>query len=337
MTYHLRYADFLRSISILFVVIIHNFHFTSYNMLDSFFNVLIFSILKTSVPIFIMLSGALLLQKNESWCTFYNKRIKKVFLPWIIWTSIFVVINKLLNIRDFHSISEFKNVVFSTLFTELWFIPMIIGIYLITPLWKTIAKKKNKTLIQYILLLWFIFCSFIPFIHESSTFPLSPQGFFINTLYYSFYYILGYAITSHILLFKNIKVYTLIGSICIIANYFDYTTYKNAEHTFSYFSPTIVILSYIIFCLFFTINNNKYKLTKTSGIMSAISKASFSIYIIHHLLMIFLHPILGQYSLIINEINGGISGILIGCIYFILSFIIVFLMQKIPKLKYIFP
>ena len=86
--------DIIRVIAILFVVCIHSMEAIdkyAYQNPDSIEFVianLLNSAIHTGVPLFVMLSGALLLDKDESIRTFFCKRVKRVLLPFIVWSVI---------------------------------------------------------------------------------------------------------------------------------------------------------------------------------------------------------------------------------------------------------
>jgi fucose 4-O-acetylase-like acetyltransferase len=92
------WIDLIRVVSAFFVVMIHvcvrvsggaeengnslawliaHCGFSSFNLL--------------AVPLFIMISGALLLDRNEEPMTFYRKRFGKILLPFIAWSSIYLL------------------------------------------------------------------------------------------------------------------------------------------------------------------------------------------------------------------------------------------------------
>ena len=77
------FADFIRVIAILFVLIIHttsNFYVESYNTKSFPIILVISSITSCAVPLFYMLSGVFLInEKNKNYKTFYKKPLKLLF------------------------------------------------------------------------------------------------------------------------------------------------------------------------------------------------------------------------------------------------------------------
>lgn len=272
-------ADIIRSFAILFVVINHNFVFTHVSSVSNIIHILIFSIIKTSVPLFVMLSGALLLKRKEKNSIFFKKRLKKVVIPWVLWTFIFIIINYVTNTNTFSSPGEFLAVLYQTFFSQFWFIPMIVGLYFLTPIWKIVVQKGEKNILLYFISLWFIFTSFFPSIHPNVTFPIEPQGLFMQILSYSGYYILGYIIINKILTPIKNSILIIISVLCLCINYLDYMFFNSSIKTFSYFNTPIFVLSICIFMLVLQSEINKKFNDNTKNLITKICKVSFSIYI----------------------------------------------------------
>src|SRR6185437_15153955 len=82
------WIDIIRIIAIYFVVVIHNF--ASETPVPAWDNVIVRTIISTSIPLFVIISGTLLLDKKESYTLFFRKRVNKVVIPWIFWTCIYM-------------------------------------------------------------------------------------------------------------------------------------------------------------------------------------------------------------------------------------------------------
>ena len=88
------YYDFLRAFAIFAVILCHVDGIIGY----SFWNLkvalpgLLTTIALTGVPIFLMLSGALLLNKEYSLKEFFKKRFSRIIYPFIFWMAISIFI-----------------------------------------------------------------------------------------------------------------------------------------------------------------------------------------------------------------------------------------------------
>ncbi|MDP3442600.1 MAG: acyltransferase family protein, partial [Ignavibacteria bacterium] len=121
--------DILRLLSIFGVIIMHttSMYGIDIQILDfeSFFRYILSFSFKWSVPIFFMISGALLLSKDENAQDFYSKRFKKVLFPTLFWSAIYLSIHYI-----WHGFSVFSLIAAllkANPFYHLWFMFAIIG------------------------------------------------------------------------------------------------------------------------------------------------------------------------------------------------------------------
>ena len=84
------WADILRIFAIYLVVFVHSTSLQATSFLSVLQLIILFAIAKTCVPLFFMLSGALLLPKVEPTSYFLKKRFLRIFVPYIFWTIIFI-------------------------------------------------------------------------------------------------------------------------------------------------------------------------------------------------------------------------------------------------------
>ena len=162
------WIDWLRVISIFFVLIIHSTEpfylggegglvLTKYNALwVSLFD----SLARACVPLFVIASSYLQFPLHYSTGKFFRRRLTKVIVPFLIWTAVYAFVwgepgenfaNLLLN--------------FNYSAGHLWFVYMLVGIYLLIPLLSPWAEKVSKKELSFYLAVCFI-TSFFPFIRE---------------------------------------------------------------------------------------------------------------------------------------------------------------------------
>ena len=147
--------DLIRGLAIILIVFIHSMgRLAEASSGDAFYLRLEFagiqSLISTGVHLFILLSGALLLGKEESPGTFYLKRCRRILPPFLFWSlAVFA-----LTCVDSGQI-PWKTVVpdfirqFLTcgVHETYWFVYMIIGLYLVTPLLRIICREEKHCLL----------------------------------------------------------------------------------------------------------------------------------------------------------------------------------------------
>jgi len=146
--------DIIRSIAIFFVICIHSLGLVNKAVDEG--NVVArwtdacMSIVYSGVPLFVMLSGALLLRKEEPVTVFLNKRLSRILLPFLLWSTIVCTISYWQD--GGRSIFECVRRLIIGLCTGgvhgiYWYVYMIIGIYLITPFLRIIINHSESRLV----------------------------------------------------------------------------------------------------------------------------------------------------------------------------------------------
>ena len=154
--------DILRIISTFAVILLHvNAFFYRENIIhDNIYLVqcAINYLTRFSVPCFVMISGAFILDnpKTQNCCAFYKKTIQKIMIPWLvifIFWIIFLIVRSLY-IKNY-------SIVFISVITcsvgNLWFMPMLFGLYLLAPFVSKILQKmewREQKKLAIILLIW---------------------------------------------------------------------------------------------------------------------------------------------------------------------------------------
>lgn len=135
---------------------------------------LIGSMVRCCVPIFVMMSGVLLLPVKMDMPTFYSKRAKRLLIPFLFWSLVFPVLYFLyVNYSGIEIISpsilpedytvkrtfeKMYTFIFNFNYdtTVLWYVYMLIGLYLFMPIisaWLTQAEKRD---VQWFLRIWVV-------------------------------------------------------------------------------------------------------------------------------------------------------------------------------------
>lgn len=146
------------------------------------------------VPLFVMLSGALLLQPskvNEPIKVFLKKRLSRIGLAFLFWSIVYFAWNYFVNNQTFTINSVVQSFLSGGAYFQFWFIYLIMGLYLITPVLRIVVAHANRRLLRYLLILWFVAASLLPLLHlitglevDSNLFLFSGwMGYFILGIY----------------------------------------------------------------------------------------------------------------------------------------------------------
>ena len=123
------------------------------------------SIARPAVSLFVMLTGFLLLQPykvNEPIRVFLKKRLGRLLLPAAFWGAIYVVWGYFINNQAVTANSLVQDVLMGP-YDHFWFVYLIIGLYLLTPILRVLITYASDRLVKYLLLLWFMGVAVVPF------------------------------------------------------------------------------------------------------------------------------------------------------------------------------
>ena len=314
--------------------IIHNI---SVKSIDFIVLNVIRSAITWDVPIFIMISGRFFLdlEKKITIKNIVKKNIKHllyVFFAWsLIYTSFYYITSE--------NIYTLKEIIFELLIGpyHMWFIIMLIFLYLITPILRKIIEDKKIT--EYFILLFFI-CQFLyqyginlPYIGVIIDAMLNKSYFYL-ALGYTGYYVLGYYLYRYDIPKKieNILYAMIIPLIifsCIGTTVNSFFSNELNEFISTYQTPNIIVETcgiYMIFCK----KMSKIKFgEKAKKIFFKLSTNGLGVYLSHALVL----EILNLFGIQINLSMIIISVFFITFLTYIISFISVNILSKIPFLK----
>lgn len=339
------WADILRILAMFFVVFIHVSPLPqtiSWANLHYFIN---FAIVKSCIAIFFMLSGAFLLSKNEPYNVFFKKRFSKVIFPWVIWTIFYMLLQAYLDCQHLKTVSDWKYLFEVTLFTRFWIIPVLVGLYLLTPILRILVNHAKKTDLYYLLFLWMLFVSLLPFLHNGPTFPLYfPAGIFSQVMMCSGFFIGGYVLVHLPKKYTSYKVSAALlisGIVITILAAVSKSGSKMMDiegFAYSIFSPGMVILAVGIFLLFYQLESIFDKIgSKTKHLISLLSIASFGVYLTHELLFNLLKIVMIRSNNTFLLHTDLITNYLRAIAIYVLATMLILGIQRIPFLKRIVP
>lgn len=335
--------EVIRIVAIMSTIMIHvsNIYMRSFSKISklSFFGSTFFnSCARICVPLFFMISGALLIN-GEYNKKKYFKRIGKFILILAVWSIIYFAINVYRG-GSSNIIKAICWTFFDTSYTSkhLWFMYAIIGLYIALPFVQTMCKNLTKEQENLFLILWFVISGlsgvYLPIMRLIGGYSLDivyPVPL-INGAYYLGYFICGHIIYKRI---KDIKANKKYNTICILtylllALFMSVITYivsveANKLVTFMlwYRSIFIVFESISIFVLII-INGDKFK---NENIIK-ISSLSFGVYLVHAIILFLIKDNIS----IINY--PSIIGIpIITLIIYFSTLLIVYILKKIPVVK----
>ena len=299
------------------------------------------SLARVCVPLFIMISGYLLLPMKTDYKTFLKKRFTRISFPFIAFCIFYDIYFFILGDIDIKTM--FINIpkIFINYGTEighLWYIYMIMGVYLFIPIitpWIQTAKKEH---FYYYFVLWLI-SSFSCYIHLAFDEIWGEAFWNKNTVFQLFtgdfgYAVLGAFIKLHLkednLYLLGIILYLLGTGITMFGFLYRRGKAKTCEEievTWKFDSFNVIISSFGVFML---LRKIECKNERIARIFNDIALKSYGMYLIH---IFFLN--LFKYLLDAPNQFPLWCIFVIAILTFILSYLVIKAISYIPYSQYI--
>ena len=275
------------------------------------------SVLRPCVPLFVMITGALLLPVRGDASTFYKKRIPRVFYPFLIWSvlyNLFPWITGLLGLnpqiildffpyageevmRQSFSVSlEYILMIpfnFSILAVHMWYIYLLIGLYLYLPVFSAWVEKASERAKLMFLLAWGV-TLLLPYYYQFvSNYLWGTCSWNSFGMLYAFAGFNGYLLLGHYLknLEWSLKKTLTIGIPMFAVGYAvtflgfrhitalpEYTD-EMLELFFTYCSLNVVMMTIPVFMLEKKVKVNSERMKKA---LANLTVCGFGIYMIHY-------------------------------------------------------
>nr|ELK6490773.1 acyltransferase family protein [Enterobacter bugandensis] len=323
-------ADLVRCVAITMVVLLHMSANSFYSQGENWgYSLLFDSLSRSCVPLFFMLSGSLLLTKNENAFSFYKKRLTKVAIPLLFWSYVYLLYIKFYIGKTDQSLSP-AVIINGPVYYHLWFMYSIISVYIFVPILRFYCMNADKYL-KLLILSIFIFSQSIQ--QYSGLFGVDLSiGIDIAFISRFFgFFLLGEFLTTHKPRLSN--TWLAIGFIISTAltSYFTHKiTIESGspnETWFQYNSPFVIISSICLYLYLISVKN------KSGKVISTVSNMSFGIYFIH---IIIMQQLVVRFFFTPERFNSDYLPVLIpistiACLG--ISTLIVLFISKIPYLR----
>ncbi len=345
------FLDWLRAIACLMVFFVHaaeayysNDYTFSFTSDTARWSVLVFqSLVRSSVPLFLMASSYLLVPLKTDTFTFFKKRFKRVVIPLLVFLALYAVLPTFWGAQTWSQAwVELRHayITFPVAGSHLWFLYMLIGIYLIMPVlspWLVNISKKEE---QVFLLIWLFTSTFYRLRPMLGGAIFGECWWGVNATFYYVSGFVGYVILAHYIRtwihWDKRKIISICAPlfaltfVILLASGAYYstrcTTPAELERDWQFLSIVPVFMSFAAFMLIKAITSSGKFYEK---VILKISSASYGMYLMHML-------ILPHYFKLFSPHMPEYFGIpLITVATYLTSFLISHLIGKLPFGKYV--
>ena len=346
-------VDLMRSISCLLVVIIHTCSFVSQKIpYDATIGVtgdwLSLTILKcvavSATNLFLMISGIFFLspERYVSISKIWSKNILKLAAAYVLWCMIYAAVR-----ITYLDGGEFEWGLFwqETLNKEfhLWYIPMMLGIYVVVPIMREITARAPRKI--YIYIIWLMIgamtlntvktlCSQFPSTATDNIIYIINDTPTMLICQYPFYCILGYYLYTYRpkpkmrLFLYVLGIFGVLSLVCVSTYFYVKTGEPDPYIIQGKFEIYVLAKNTALFVLVLTLFSKVKMGNVVKKIVSKVSAATLFIYLSHVLLLnAFMHE---EWLF-----DTGMSFFGIACIYIAIAYVAAFLfsylfLQLIP-------
>lgn len=278
------------------------------------------SLLRPCVPLFVMITGALLLPIREGYGVFYKKRITRVLWPFLIWSVIYALFPWLLGLFGFEpkTILDFfpysgEEVMrqsldvslayiaqiplnFSSVAVHMWYVYLLIGLYLYLPVFSAWVEKASVKEKRVFLLLWGV-TLFVPylrtFVNPYIWGACSWNEFHMLAYFAGFngYLLLGHYLRHHVTwsIGKSAALGILFFAVGFTVTYMGFReistresfTPEELELFFYYCSPNVALMTIAVFML---LKKVEIKHAGICRLLANLTKCGFGVYMVHYFL-----------------------------------------------------
>lgn len=325
-TVRMVWVDCIRLLAIFMVICIHcsdPFNVSPEARMNpdyNFWGGLYGAFLRPCVPLFVMLTGLLLLPVRQDFGSFYKKRMLRVLVPFLIWSLFYNLFPWITGLAGLEAsvlsdmfayageapsqslTSCLQNIGmipfhFSVYTIPLWYIYMLIGLYLYMPFFSAWVEKATERQLKIYLLVWG-FTLFLPYCYEyisTSIWGTCAWNDF-GTLYY-FAGFNGYLLLGYYLKKGNtwpvkriLPVAVLLFAVGYAVTYYGFRhmtaqpdiTERQVELFFMYCSPNVLMMTVAVFLL---VQKVKIESPLLVSALSDISRCGLGIYMIHYFIV----------------------------------------------------
>ena len=298
------------------------------------------SLTRFCVPIFFMVSGALLLRKSEDISTFFKKRFSKLISPLIFWSTFYYIFYLIIdsNLEGFSLYNAIKSTILTPAAIHLWFVYAILGLYFLVPVLSAISEERKQSALTYYTVIWFLFASLLPYIRLFGINIPANLGtwHFVNEIpqfyNYSGYFTLGYILyntrESKPLTNLSMLAFAASATSMFILVLLDSSAKKALTQDYWEFkTPLVVIMSASLFYIAKNFNGALSKAQKASTYLSGLT---FGVYLCH---VAIIYLVCDMYGWVLQSIPLFFRLPIQALTFTILSFSVAAIISKIPFLR----
>jgi surface polysaccharide O-acyltransferase-like enzyme len=287
-----------------------------------------------------MLSGALLLQPqkaSEPIRVFLKKRLSRIGIAFVFWSVIYFAWDFFVNHTALTVNSVTQSLLNGGAYKQFWYIYLIMGLYLITPVLRVVTANADRKILRYLIILWFIGVALVPLFHLIS-------GLQVDNNLFVFGGFIGYFVLGTYLIGTEVKTGTLkrllfagiiLTIICTYLMSFVFQSMGQYNYFIYITSATVVVSAVCLYMLLGKYPKNwpQNSHPRLKRLVQAISANTLPIFFFHVIIVEALNKGLLGFRISLIEITPAIEIPLITVVTLFLTLGLLLLFKKVPVLR----
>jgi surface polysaccharide O-acyltransferase-like enzyme len=337
--HNITWINNLRLLSMFAVVILHTaspllFQYKTVPLNDWLVGDAYNALVRFAVPVFVMITGALLLHREYELGNFLKKRIGRLILPFFFWSLVYVGYKY--NNQEFaFGDNAWVNIKFvlhqlqTGSYYHLWYVYLLIGLYLIIPIISKFVQHSTEREILFFLAIWFLTLLLgVPYLSKFNT-AVDLHNF----AGYIGYLVLGHYLAFNQFNFRQIRMVSIlvfIGFVILITYGTYYMQVEKHELSTLFYEPVGPFIAVFSASALLIAKYTRVTLPPAiKRIMDNAGKYTLGIYLSHALILSIFDLLEINYTLFTPILS--IPAIALSC--FLLSWFLVYVLSKIPGVK----
>jgi len=339
-------VDLIRTIAIVLVIMLHAAN-ESYYVADEmspegvtlWWTVNIYnSLSKPSVPLFVMLTGALLLMPEkvgEPLSVFFKKRLKRIGLPFLFWGTVYFAWRFIVHGEVISGSSILQGVLMGPSI-HFWYLYLLLGLYLITPMLRLVMAYATQNILRLIIAVWFLGNGVIPLLGLLVGINLNSNVFLVAG--WVGYYVLGaYALRIRVstsvlyvlmlwgLAWTIVGTYVVVG---IVGQHFNQFFYDSS-------SFAMIAFSFALFLLLARVPSKMIEQRFPLGnrVLNLISQNTLAIFLFHVIVLELIQKGYLGFQISLSTMNPILAVPLITAVTLLICLAVIIPLKKIPIIK----
>lgn len=297
------------------------------------------SLTRMAVPLFFMLSGALLVSRQESIGHVLRHRVVKIAIPLLAWSWFYMLWKHGFTPADWPSWKGLVALLMHANHYHLWFLYAMLGIYLCLPLLRAVMRE-NLSLGWYLIALWWLSQSILPWLQRTTgegsnlVIPMAVGS-------------IGYVALGHLLKHTHatpvrmrLAVITFVAAWLFTVLGTWWMTSRQGGHIYLYLylgeSLNILLMACSAFFLCQHISHQpriRVWLTRHATRIRHLASTSLGIFLLHPAIIDVLKQGLLLPALPLDLLHPVIGPLIFATVVYLVCHLIVWLLQRIPLIR----